>query len=71
MVNPDHFVANTSTGEIVERRLGDKRVAIVAGSGGLESGAGWAGVALSLVAWVGLASPQRDQLLRTRSIRHN
>jgi pyruvate,water dikinase len=34
MVNPDHFVANTSTGEIVERRLGDKRVAIVAGSGG-------------------------------------
>ena len=34
MVNPDHFVANTATGEIVERRLGDKRVAIVAGSGG-------------------------------------
>jgi rifampicin phosphotransferase len=33
-VNPDHFVANTATGEIVERRLGDKRVAIVAGSGG-------------------------------------
>ena len=33
-VNPDHFVANAATGEIVERRLGDKRVAIVAGSGG-------------------------------------
>jgi rifampicin phosphotransferase len=33
-VNPDHFVTNTATGEIVERRLGDKRVAIVAGSGG-------------------------------------
>ncbi len=32
MVNPDHFVANTATGEIVERRLGDKRVAIMAGS---------------------------------------
>jgi len=34
MVNPDHFIANTATGEIVERRLGDKRVAIMAGSGG-------------------------------------
>ena len=33
MVNPDHFVANTATGEIIERRLGDKRVAIMAGSG--------------------------------------
>src|SRR5829696_5122250 len=33
MVNPDHFVANTATGEIVERRLGDKRVAIMAGPG--------------------------------------
>jgi pyruvate,water dikinase len=33
MVNPDHFVANTATGEIVERRLGDKRVAVMAGSG--------------------------------------
>jgi pyruvate,water dikinase len=33
-VNPDHFVANTATGEIVERRLGDKRVAIVARTGG-------------------------------------
>jgi pyruvate,water dikinase len=33
-VNPDHFVANTATGEIVERRLGDKRIAIVAGAGG-------------------------------------
>jgi pyruvate,water dikinase len=33
MVNPDHFVVNTATGEIVERRLGDKRVAVMAGSG--------------------------------------
>src|SRR5215211_203030 len=33
MVNPDHFVANIATGEIVERRLGDKRVAVMAGSG--------------------------------------
>ncbi|MCA1739180.1 MAG: hypothetical protein LC740_10220 [Actinobacteria bacterium] len=35
MVNPDHFVVNTATGEIVERRLGDKRMAIrsTAGSG--------------------------------------
>ena len=33
MVNPDHFVANTATGEIVERQLGDKRVAVMAGSG--------------------------------------
>jgi pyruvate,water dikinase len=27
-VNPDHFVVNTTNGEIVERRLGDKRVII-------------------------------------------
>src|SRR5215210_4792275 len=33
MVNPDHFVANTATGEILDRRLGDKRVAVMAGSG--------------------------------------
>jgi phosphoenolpyruvate synthase/pyruvate phosphate dikinase len=33
-VNPDHFVVNTSTGEIVERRLGDKRFVITATSGG-------------------------------------
>src|SRR5256714_4654292 len=33
-VNPDHFVANTTTGEIVERRLGDKRVVIRATPGG-------------------------------------
>lgn len=26
--NPDHFVVNTPTGQILERRLGDKRVAI-------------------------------------------
>ncbi len=29
-VNPDHFVINTSTGEIVERHLGDKRLLIQA-----------------------------------------
>ncbi len=34
MVNPDHFVVNAATGKIVERRLGNKRVAVVAGSGG-------------------------------------
>lgn len=27
-VNPDHFVVHTRTGEVVERRLGDKRIAI-------------------------------------------
>ena len=34
MVNPNHFVVNTATGEIVERRTGDKRVAIRAPEGG-------------------------------------
>jgi phosphohistidine swiveling domain-containing protein len=33
-VNPDHFVVNTSNGEILERRPGDKRVAIRAATGG-------------------------------------
>ncbi len=33
-VNPDHFVVNTTTGEIVERRLGDKRMLIQATAGG-------------------------------------
>ncbi len=33
-VNPDHFVVNAETGEIVERRLGDKRVAIRSTAGG-------------------------------------
>ncbi len=33
-VNPDHFVVNTVSGEIVERRLGDKRVVIQALPGG-------------------------------------
>ena len=51
MVNPDHFVANTATGEIVERRLGDKRVAITAGSGSgterVELASGEAGASLS------------------------
>lgn len=32
--NPDHFVVTTSTGEIVERRLGDKRVVIKGSAGG-------------------------------------
>src|SRR6266571_2332026 len=33
-VNPDHFVVNTTIGEIVERRLGDKRVIIQGTAGG-------------------------------------
>ena len=33
-VNPDHFVVHTATGEIVERRLGDKRLVIRATAGG-------------------------------------
>ncbi|HEY8599860.1 MAG TPA: PEP/pyruvate-binding domain-containing protein, partial [Thermomicrobiales bacterium] len=33
-VNPDHFVVDTPTGAIVERRLGDKRVVIEAVAGG-------------------------------------
>ncbi len=32
--NPDHFVVHTTTGEIVERRLGDKRVIIQADASG-------------------------------------
>src|SRR3989440_5179171 len=32
--NPDHFVVQTTTGEIVERRLGDKQVIIQAADGG-------------------------------------
>src|SRR2546425_10215256 len=37
--NPDHFVVNTASGEIVERRLGDKRGVIrgTAGGGTLRS----------------------------------
>jgi phosphohistidine swiveling domain-containing protein len=35
--NPDHFVVDTASGEIIERRLGDKRVVIrVNASGGTE-----------------------------------
>lgn len=34
MVNPDHFVVDTATGEILERRLGDKQVAVRAVAGG-------------------------------------
>jgi rifampicin phosphotransferase len=33
-VNPDHFVVQTATGEIVERRLGEKRLAVRAIAGG-------------------------------------
>jgi len=33
-VNPDHFVVNTATGDVVERRLVDKRVAIRAAADG-------------------------------------
>ncbi|MBM7786603.1 PEP/pyruvate-binding domain-containing protein [Tenggerimyces flavus] len=33
-VNPDHFVVDTATGEILERRLGDKRLAIRSLPGG-------------------------------------
>jgi phosphohistidine swiveling domain-containing protein len=33
-VNPDHFVVDTDTGEIVSRRLGDKRLVILARPGG-------------------------------------
>ena len=33
-VNPDHFVVDTDSGEILERHLGDKRVAVRARSGG-------------------------------------
>ena len=32
--NPDHFVVNTATGEIIERRLGDKRIVIRGSAGG-------------------------------------
>lgn len=32
-VNPDHFVVNTATGEILERRLGDKRFVVRAAAG--------------------------------------
>src|SRR5256714_9014272 len=41
--NPDHFVVQNTTGEIVERRLGDKQVLIQAAAGGgiqqIEAGA--------------------------------
>lgn len=33
-VNPDHYAVDAATGTILERRLGDKRVAIVAETGG-------------------------------------
>src|SRR5438067_1991846 len=34
MTNPDHFVISLSTGEIIERHLGDKQVIIQPTSGG-------------------------------------
>jgi pyruvate,water dikinase len=33
-VNPDHFVVETSSGRILERRLGDKRMEVCALEGG-------------------------------------
>jgi rifampicin phosphotransferase len=33
-VNPDHFVVDTATGSVLDRRLGDKRVAVRARAGG-------------------------------------
>ena len=47
-VNPDHFVVDTGAGEIVERRLGDKRVEVRSLPGGgtfryeRNTSAGWA-----------------------------
>ena len=37
-VNPDHFVVNTTTGAIVERSLGDKRVEVHPVAGGARVG---------------------------------
>jgi phosphohistidine swiveling domain-containing protein len=34
LTNPDHFVVRTTTGEVIERRLGDKQVHIQAAIGG-------------------------------------
>src|SRR5713226_8970430 len=49
--NPDHFVVQTTTGEMVERRLGDKQVLIQAAAGGgtqqIEAGASPARACLS------------------------
>jgi len=49
--NPDHFVVQTTTGEIIERRLGDKQVLIQAVAGGgtqmIEAGASSALACLS------------------------
>ncbi|HEX5851408.1 MAG TPA: PEP/pyruvate-binding domain-containing protein, partial [Rubrobacter sp.] len=66
-VNPDHFVVNTATGEIVERHLGDKRVAVVAGSEGgveqVELGADEHGACLSdaqILALAGLGARVED-----------
>ena len=47
-VNPDHFVVDTATGEILERRLGDKRVAVRATAGGGTRRVELAGRATSL-----------------------
>ncbi len=49
--NPDHFVVQTATGEIVERHLGGKQVIVRAAAGGgterIEAGASRAGACLS------------------------
>jgi len=49
--NPDHFVVNTATAEIVKRRLGDKRVIIRGAEGGgttrTETSAGFGEACLS------------------------
>ena len=49
--NPDHFVVQTATGEIVERHLGDKQIIIRAAAGGgterIEAGASRARACLS------------------------
>src|SRR5260370_3526950 len=51
VTNPDHFVVQTTTGEIVERRLGDKQVLIQAAVGGgiqkIEAGSSPARACLS------------------------
>ena len=50
-VNPDHFVVDSATGEIRERRLGDKRVFVRAASGGgterIESASASTGLCLT------------------------
>src|SRR2546421_2093577 len=47
-VNPDHFVVNAETSEIIERRLGDKRVVIRSTPGGGTQRVEMVGSALSV-----------------------